>query len=884
MSFIDVVRYRLRVLLRPNKHARDIEAEYAHHLALEEMDARSTSHGAPSPKLDDEVRSQARRRFGNVTYSAEERRIVSGLALVDSAAQDCSFLLRILRRRAAFAIITITTIALGIGAATSIYSVADAVLFRSLPFPNADRLVTVWLTRPKWKTNPGLVSRWDRGTISLPMFRDWRASHESFEDVAIWKSGTALVGEPGGAEEVRIVRASASLPGVLGIRPQLGAWYSDSVDAIGGPPVAVMSHETWTAHFTNADDIVGRAVKIDGVLTTIVGVTPPGLTLDRTGSTPAYWLPSSQDAKASNDPTSFAYFALARLRPTASLAAATAESNRFFPAVSGDERVEGAIVNTLHADQTRNVRRPMLILLMASGLLLLIACINVATLLMGETAVRQHELRTRTALGASRSRLLRQLLTESLALAGAGAILGTVLATAATRTIVRLAPPSIPGVADVHVNTQVLVVTLVVAAVTGILCGLVPGISLMRSSQSLAADAGRHSSRGRERHQRTLIACEVALSMVLLVAAGLLVRSFDKLSSVGFAPDNLVVASVQLPTSPFADSIHARAVYDDILQRLKARPEVVAVAATTTPPFSNGSSSGSYQVEGRETPRGAPGLEAQRRATSANFFAAARIPIMAGRSYNESDRSDAPLVIVVSSALARTEWPGESAVGKRIKFGEQWRTVIGVAGDIETERPVTDAPETIYVPLSQMMLRGTPSIVIRTHDGTSISLADVRAVVRSVEAHASVSRLELMNDLLAVSFADDRLRTVLIGIFAFIAALLAAVGTYGVATTAADHHTREVAIRVAIGASNRSITRLIVGGAAQGVAIGAVAGIALALAGTRVLLPYLYGIKTTDPVVYAAVAAVLAITTVAATWIPARRALRVPVVEILTGS
>ncbi len=874
MSLLDVVRYRLAVLLRPSSYARELDDEMQHHLALDALDDRDSR--------SDDAALRARRRFGNITYAAEERRMIAGLTVLDAARQDVRFVLRLLRRRAGFAAVTILTIALGIGAAVSIFSVTDAVLFRSLGFPDDDQLVTVWLTRPQWKTIPGLTKRWDRGPLSWPLFRDWRAATRSLAGVAVWERASALAGPPTAAEEVPVVRASASLFTVLGVKPVLGAWFTESENVAGGARAAVVSREMWETRFGGDEHILGRSVEIDGVAFTIVGVAPRGLSLDRSGTVAAYWIPAGQD-RGDDERTSFAFQAIGRLGPGATLNAAAAEARRFFKSTPGDDRVTGAALATLRADQTRTVRRPLLLLLAAASLLLLIACVNVATLLMGEAQSRAHELRTRIALGAGRARLFRQLLTESLVLAGTGAAFGTVLAAVGVRLIVRSAPPSIPGLADVAVDARVLAVALAAAIVTGLLFGLAPALALVQSGHTLTAGSARHTARGRGRAQRVLIACEVALSMVLLVGAGLLVRSFQELSSVGFRPVNLLVASLRVPQSLLADSDRTRIVYAELIRRVQTRRGVTAVAATTLPPFSSGSSSGSFEVEGRPIVRGGPALVAQRRATTPGFFATAGIPILAGRSYDDGDRVGAPLVVVVSNALARSEWPSEHAIGKRIKFMGQWRTVIGVAGDIETERPSADPAETVYVPLAQLMLRSAPALLVRVADAGVEPAGDIRRFVRDVDERITVNRVDAMRDLVAASLADDRLRTMLIALFAAIAVVLAAIGTYGVAATAAVRRTREMAIRVAVGASTASIARLIVGSAAGGVALGAATGAVLAVVASRLLAPYLYRVPIGDPVVYAGVVVVLAFTTVGATWLPARRATQVRLTDTLAA-
>jgi predicted permease len=885
MSWLHVVRYRLRGLFQSNAHRREIDEEIRHHLDLEAMDVRADAGGALA---DAEIRLRARRRFGNVTYSNEERRLISGIAMIDAARQDITFVLRLLRRRAVFAAVTIVTIALGIGAATSIFSVADGVLFRPLPFPDPDRLTTVWMNRPTWKSNPALIKRWNRGTISLPVYREWRAAQRSFVDIAVWTSATAMVGDLNAAEEVSVGEASASLFSVLGIHPEVGAWFIAADDVGGGAPVAVISHEMWAARYGAALDVVGRLVTINGVGRRIVGVAPRGLSLDRAGTLIAYWIPAGQDSANVNDRGSDPYQAIGRLKGTVTLAAATEESMRLLPKLVTDDRVEGATLASLQADQTRNVRGPLLLLLAAASLLLVIACINVATLLLGESARRQIELRIRTALGATRPRLVRQLLTESLVLAGVGSIAGVGLAYAATRVIVSAAPPETPGLADVHVNGHVLGVALMGAVVTGFLFGLAPAVSLARSSQSLSIGGVKHTSRGHGRGQRALIACEVALSMVLLVGAGLLVRTFSKLSTTGFQPMGLQVVTIRLPRPPYADSMRSRPLYDALIARLTLIPGVVDVAATSMAPFSNGSSSTSYTVEGRPVRTGAPPNIVQRRMTSPEFFRTAGVPMVDGRAYTAADRAGTTPVIVVSRTLARAQWPAESAIGKRINLNGELRTIIGVAADIETERPTADLPETFYAPLSQLMPRGTPRLLLRTRAGAdaaevAATMAAMRKAIRDVDGGVTILRIDKMSDMVSRSLADDRLRTVLITLFAAIAAVLAAVGTYGVAATSAERRTREMAIRVAVGATGASIARLIVGGAAVGVVLGGAVGVGLALAGTRVLSPYLYGVRMTDPVVYGGVGLLLVLTTVAATWVPARRAMRVRVADTLAA-
>jgi predicted permease len=435
----------------------------------------------------------------------------------------------------------------------------------------------------------------------------------------------------------------------------------------------------------------------------------------------------------------------------------------------------------------------------------------------------------------------------------------------------------------VHVDTRVLAVALAVSFATGLVFGIVPAVLLSRSSEAAGLRLDGQSASGRGRSQRILIACEVALSMVLLVGAGLLVQSFEKITSVdlGFRAERLLVVQLRLPQPQYADSVRVRALCRDLLARVGALPGVVSVAATTTPPFSGGSSTSSFAVEGRPVVANAPSLDAQRRITTPDFFATAGIAIVDGRAYTDADRADMPPVIVVSRSLALREWPHETAIGKRIKWMGTWRTVVGVAGDIKLHDLYEGARPTVYSPLAQLIRKNDPSLVVRVSGDLAGIPAAIRGAIHDVAADIPVSGVSEMSSLVAASLSDERFRTALISLFAILAGLLAAVGMYGVAATAASRRTREMAIRSALGATSGSIARLIVGAGAGGVAVGAMVGVVLALIGTRALAPYLYDVGTADPATYAAVLALLVVTTLAATWIPARRAMRVPLVETL---
>lgn len=864
MSLLDALRYRLRTLRDRDAYDRELDEELDHFVALDEQ-ARglSASLGAHT----------------NRTHLNEERRIMSGIAFVDAAKQDVRFALRFLSRRRMQASVTIVTLALGIGAATSIFSVADAVLFRPLAFRDADALITIWRTRPDVRLIPGRGAAWDRFMFSIPTIRRWNAKQHSFSSIAGWTTSTTLVAGDDGAEELSIMHASASLLPTLGVQAELGRNFAASEDAIGGVPVALVSHEVWARAFGSDNQVIGKHVAIDGTSYAIIGVLPAGITLDRTTSPAAYWIPAGQDPDAGDDGTDN-YRVIARLAPGVGLGAAIDETTRLSGEWSKLDANAGLRFATLKDEQTRKVKAVLLILLSASGLLLLIACANVAIVLMSESAVRDRELRARLALGATRRRLMRQLLTESVVLSTIGGVAGTLVALAGTKIIVALAPRGIPGLADVRVDARVLGAALVVSLVTGLVVGIVPALFMSRTTASL--DGRVTAPRGRAQSQRALVAIEVALSVTLLVGAALLVESFERLASIepGFRRDHVYAMRMRLPRPEFADTIRERAFYAELLERVRAIPGVDRAAATTSPPFSGGSSSSSYQIEGRVAAAGQS--DAQRRVTTPDYFATAGIPLVAGRAYDAHDATDGPPVIVVSQSLARREWPGETALGKRIKWMGTTRTVIGVAADVKLHGLLDGALPTIYTPLAQL-LRGDPWVVAHVRGEESSMPAALRAAVHATSATVAVGSIDEMSHMVDASLDDDRFRTRLITTFAAIAALLATVGMYGVASAAANRRTQELAIRAALGASNASIVGLIVRAATNGVIAGGVLGVLLASLGTRALVPYLYGVGQTDPRAYVSVVVLLGATALVATWIPARRATRMSLVAALRG-
>jgi predicted permease len=779
-----------------------------------------------------------------------------------------------------FAAVAITTIALGIGAATSIYSVVDGVLLRPLPFREPGKLVGIWNTFPGWKTEPILAAQWNRIVLSIPEFHDLQARNSTFESVGIWSGGSRVVTDGDKPELVNTVRASASLLSVLGVPPALGRMFLPGEDVPNGARVAVISHEAWQDRYGGARDILGRVVHFDETPFTIIGVLPKGLTIGRDYTAgAAFWTPVGQDSVDYRDRTNHSYRAVGRLKAGVTLEQAATDVDHIIHE-KADPAKQGTRLVEWQSDQTRDQRQPLLILLAAVGLLLLIACVNVATLLLGEAATREPEMAARLALGASRTRLMRQLLTESLVLAGIGAAIGAALAWWGTHLLVALAPPRIPGLGDVHMDGRVLTFALAVAATTGIAFGLAPALLLSNAGPASLLRVGTGQSvRGRGRLQRVMIAMELALSVVLLVGAGLLMRSFEKITSMdpGFRADHLLVVQPTLPAAFGRDSIAITEFYRSVMERLRSLPGVTAVTATAQPAFVGGTSSSTIQLVGENGPR----HEAQQRVVVPGYFATIGIPLLEGREFTNDDRAGAAYTAVVSEALARRDFPNESAIGKEVRYQGQWRRIVGVVGDVRFEKLSKDVQPTIYTPFVQRGGRSSLAILVRTTGEPTAITPMVRSVIADVDSRIVLRYVNSMSKYIRDSFAQERYRTTLVSIFGALAALLAAVGMYGVTARAVARRTREVAIRVALGATEATVVRQLVGGTITGASIGVVIGLVVAAATTRFLTPFLFGVRASDPVTYAGILGLLAVVSLTATWLPARRVNRLEVANVL---
>jgi predicted permease len=799
---------------------------------------------------------------------------------MDSLLLDLRFAARSLRRRPMFAAVAITTIALAIGASTAIFSVVDGVLFRSLAYRDAGQLVGVWQTDPDRKAQALLAANWDRTPLDYTDFITWRSRQTAFTGVGVYSGFGAMLANDHGPEEITGRRVSPGFFEMLGVQPVLGRTFLPGEDVLGGPHVTMLSYETWTSRFGGRKDVIGSTIRFDETPYEIIGVLPKGFTLERGKAAAPFWIPAGQQSGDVGHQNR-GFRALGRLKPGVTLEKATVETQQLLNANTPGSN-KGVRLTDVIREETRDVRAPMLILLGAVGLLLLIACVNVATLLLGEAANRDVEMSARVAIGATRGRIIRQLLTESVLLSTTGAAAGALLAWWGTKAIVALAPSRIPGILAAKVDGRVLGLTLIAAIVTGILFGLVPALTLSESGPATLLRAGK-STRGRGALQRTMIAMELALSVVLLVGAGLLSRSLQKLAVVdpGFRPNGLITVSLSLP-NPYRDTIQLRQFYANAITRLTALPGVGGVTAASNIPFTGGSSSSPYLLVGEgDAERKSHKHEVQQRVVASKYFETMGMSLIAGRDFTSDDRTDTPPVAIISEAAARRDFPNESALGKRVLYQGVWREIVGIVKDVKYSRLSSPDQPSIYTALSQRV--GVLDIVVRANGDPTALVNAVRTVIHDVGPTVAISDVENMNSLIQRSFSEERFRAALFDLFATIAAVLAGVGMFGVTARAVSRRRHEVGIRVALGATSNAVVRMIVGNTLTAVAAGVIAGVAASAAATRLLVPYLYGVESSDPLTYAAILVGLALVSIAASWMPARRAGRVEPAVVLRG-
>jgi putative ABC transport system permease protein len=797
--------------------------------------------------------------------------------------QDLRYAARGLLRRPAYTAVAVLTLAIGIGAATAIFSAVNPILFEPLPYPHSERIVMVW----------ELEKNGSKDNLGFATFDDLARTNNSFESAAAMGSFAETL--TGGEEPERLSgqRVSPSFFRVLGVAPALGRDFGPEDDVRGTPRVAILSHALWRARFHGDSSLVGRLITLAGLPFTVIGVMPAGYenVLDPTAQ---IWMPLRYDVTlpwACRDCHHLRM--VARLRPNVTSQQASREMDVLFRGLVRDHPTSyasvGMLVPSLHEEVTGGVRPALVAVLGAATLVLLIACANVTNLLLARGAQREGEFALRAALGAGRARVVRQLLTESTLLAVIGGGLGILVAELGVRAVVRLSPPELPRLGAIAVNGPVLVVSLAVTTLVGLVCGLLPAIHALRANLHQGMQRGSRRSAGTSRLTRgSLVVAEVALALVLLVGSGLLLRSMERLFAVspGFEPSQLLTLQVQAGGTTLNNDTLVRVFFDRALDAVRRQPGVESAALTSQLPLS-GDFDG-YGVHSETHPRANPEQDpsAFRYAVTAGYLETMHIPVLRGRGIAEADRADQPPVALISESFAKRVWPGETPIGQRVRVGSAatgpWREIVGIVGDVRQISLAAQQADAIYIPESQWPFADDAmSLVVRTRGDAPALAPAIRRAIWSVNKDQPILRIATGERLVAESAAQRRFALVLFEAFGSVALVLAAAGIYGVLAGTVTERLREMGIRAALGASRRNLVSMVLRQGLAVTGIGVLIGSAVALPSSRLIGTLLFGVSQADAPTYVAVMGVLVAVALLACWIPARRASRVdPVVAL----
>jgi predicted permease len=804
---------------------------------------------------------------------------------MDILFQDLRSALRLVRRAPAFAALIVGTLAVGIGANATIFSVVNAVLLRPFPYAEPGRLVQVFQSQ---RDKPSLY-----GNVSFPNFTDWRAATHGFSGLFAISGGGANLTTNGETERVTTVPSSANIFDVLGIKPILGRGFAPTEDEPGAPHVAVLSDGFWRRRFGGDPSIIGRVIDIDDAPTTVVGVMPPDFVFPADGRMPDLWLPLVVTGDARHVRGLRFLDVYARLAPGATMNQASVEMRQIAARLESeyeDNINQSALVIPLREAVAGPVREPLLILLGAVVLVLVVACANVASLLLARAATRQHDVAVRLALGAGRLRLTRQFLTESVVLALAGSIVGTAGAWAVLRLVGSFGARFLPIPGAVPLDGRVLGALVVVSVGSGVLFGLAPALRGASSPlRDALAGAGKATAgSARQRSRSALVIAQIALSVVLLVGAGLLLRTFLIVShrSSGLDADGVVTARLSMSRLGADSTVAVRAnrIFGPLLEQLRSTPGITAAGVAMHIPLQKWGTAGSYWIIGHPKPAQGHEPSAEFRIISPGYFETLGIPIRRGRDFTDADHTTADEPIVVNETFARREFPGEDPIGRRVALDDSIAlTIVGVAGDVRQAGLASPPLAEVYFGYrSERAGWGIPSaLLVRSRLSTTATVAAVRRAAAKVIPDVPLYSVSTMDEIIGSSLGSRRLNLWLIGSFGVITLMLAAAGLYGVVAYTVAQRTREVGIRMALGARRAEIVKLMLGYGAARATLGIAAGLAIAVVATRVLTNMLIEVRADDPLTYLGVALLLATTALLASLIPARRAARIDPMEAI---
>ena len=887
MSILTRIASGFENMFRKTRNDRELDAEvrsYVQLLAEENMrDGMSTEKALRAARVE----------LGGIEQVKEQSRDARAGASVDSLLQDLQYGARMLRKNPGFSVIAILTLALGIGASTAVFSLVNAVLLKPLPYPNSQQIVFPWRQPPA-----GLHLGYNEMPWGRPDFLFFAHESKSFQSVGAFKSDSFNLTGSGDAARLDGLRASAGFFPSLGISPFIGRTFTAEEDQIGHEHEVVLSYSLWRDRFGSDTQILGRLLQLNRESYTVIGVMPPGFVFPRGEEMPngfpfpratQLWVPLALVPGPIIPGEDSELAVIGRLQPGITPPQAQSEMNvmckrleDFFP---GSKGWFGTKVTSMERQIAGDMRRPLLLILGAVGVVLLIACSNVAGLLLSRSLARTKEFTLRAALGAGKWRLMRQLLTEALILAGIAGIAGILIAKVAVHFVKFFAPPNIPRLSEVSLDIRVVLFALAITFVTGILFGLAPAIAGSRDNlvESLKGGGQRSgSSPLGTKLRNVLLISEVAFALVLVISAGLLTRTFLRLLSVdpGFNPTRVLTFELTLPATKYTDQPQIVALYQKALQSIRSLPGVDSAGITAATPLGGATESTSIRLP--DHPSQDPKARAFSNYTmiSPGYFAAAGTPILRGRDFLESDTADSLPVTIINSAMAKKFWPGADAIGKQVAPASKKypaAAIVGIVADVKRLSLREDPPPEMYVPYNQKVWPSllTMDVILRTKVDPASLTDDVRNALRSVDPDLPLAKIATLSTIVEDSMTLPRFAMLVLGSFAGLALLLASVGMYGVISYFVGQRTREIGVRVALGAQRRDVFGMVLGQGARLAAIGIALGLLAALAATRMMVSFLYRVQPIDPLTFAALPFLLLFIALLACYVPARRAMRV---------
>jgi len=878
MKWGKVFSARWQALRNRDQVIEDIDEEFRVHVEL------ATQANVERGMAEADAKKAALRSFGNVGGVRDEAYEFRGGGMIESLWQDLRYAMRGLAKQRAFTIVAVITLALGIGSNTAIFSVVNELLLRPMPYLDAERLVMLWEVTPEGR---------HQNTTSRINFSGWREQTTSFESMAAFTDQRLNLTGVGEAEEITVQFGTPSLFHVLGVQPIVGRDMRDEDGLKDAPPIAILSHSFWQRRFGGDPNLIGKPILLNGVPFTVVGVMPAGFqwhVKQRSGTGRPAELWSALDMPITSEGAGRGRFlsVVARLKPGVTSQQAEADlktvENRLGLDSPKFNKGYSAEVIPLRNQMVGNVRLALWIILGAVGFVLLIACANVANLMLSRSAAREKEIAVRAALGAGRWRIVRQLLTESFLLATIGGLLGLVLAAWGIKALVAISPRDLLNLQHVGLNLTVLGWTLGISFVTAIIFGLAPALEATRLNLNGALKEGKGAegqSPRSGRLRKALVITEVALALILLASAGLLLKSFSQLQKInsGFNPDNVLTLVLRLPETKYKEDRDYVSFFNRATGQIRTLPGVTSVGMVNFLPLYGGLGSGTgFTIEGRPEP--APGEQPSTnvRVSDADYFTTMQIPLLRGRNFSALEMTEPRHVVLVNEAMARKHFPGEDAIGKRITVPMSDKPaateIIGIVGDVRYDSLVDQAEPTVYFPEPELTYPFM-TFVIRTR-GDPLAIAPaVQREVHAIDNEQPVSDMRSMNQVMGETVARARFNTLLLALFGGLATLLAAVGIFGVMNYSLALRTREIGLRMALGAQNRQVLLLLLRQGLVLTSIGTVIGIAGALVLTRLLSSLLFGVNAADPTIFAGIVVLLMSVSLIACYLPARRATRI---------